>query len=715
MNANLLSRLFLAWANLGLRANELERRVEEQATEIFQLQTQLQQERVKYQQAEVLLAQVQKKVDFTHLRLREQLEAVFEGALDAILIANQEGAYVEANPSACQLFGLPRSELLGKQITDFMVPGFDFALAWGNFLELGQATGELSLLRPDGTVREVEYAAKANFLPGQNLSILRDITERKQAEKAWRNSQRFIEQITNTSPTLLYLYDLRRDCNIWANSRSEEFCGCTQKQMQAMGSRLAAEFLHPEDWQQLQELKEGLKVARDGEVIEREYRMKNAQSEWRWLHVWEIVFTRNSDGKPEQILGTAIDVTQAKLAKEELHQREEAFRTLAENSPDLIARFDRQLRHIYVNPAIENSTGMPASAFIGKTNQELGRPTELVSYWNQATQKVFETVSGELIEFDFPTPTGVKSYQSHLVPEYAQDGSVEFVLGVARDITKRKQAERALTQERNFISAILDTVTALIVVLDTQGRIVRFNRACEQMTGYSFDEVRGRHFWDLFLIPEEVESVKAVLNELQAGSSCNEHENYWVARDGSRRLIHWSNTILPNIDREVVAKSPVSSLSRDDSSQSEGKNDAGTWGRGDAGTGNSHQNFVDSPSQSNYSGTSSKAKYIIGCGIDLSDRQQAEKARQALAREQELNQLRTDFFTMASHELRTPLSVILLTVQSLATFYEQWSQEKKLKKLDQIEEAAQNMKHLIDQILTFHRRNENSTFKKHSG
>ncbi|NEQ67360.1 MAG: PAS domain S-box protein [Symploca sp. SIO2D2] len=683
MNDNLLGRLFLAWANLSLRVNELERRVEEQATEIFQLQTQLQQEKAEGSSAKPLPQARQKaegrkqkaegkeegcKVekndnylsehDITHLHLREQLEAVFEGALDAIFIANQEGTYVEANPSACQLFGLPRSELLGKQITDFMVPDFDFALAWGNFLELGQATGELSIIRPDGTVREVEYAAKANFLPGQNLSILRDITKRKQAEKAWQNSQRFIEQITNTSPTLLYIYDLKRDCNIWANSRSEKFCGCTQKQMQAMGSRLAAEFVHPGDWQQLQELKEALKVARDSEVIEREYRMKNAQGEWRWLHVWEIVFTRTSDGKPEQILGTAIDITQAKLAKEELHQREEAFRTLAENSPDLIARFDRQLRHIYVNPAIEDSTGMPASAFIGKTNQELGRPAELVSYWKQATQKVFETVSGELIEFDFPTPSGVKSYQSHLVPEYAQDGSVEFVLGVARDITKRKQAERALTQERNFISAILDTATALIVVLDTQGRIVRFNRACEQMTGYSFEEVRGRHFWDLFLIPEEVESVKAVLHELQAGLSGNEHENYWVARDGSRRLIHWSNTILSNIDREVVANSPVSSL------------------------------------------------YIIGCGIDLSDRQQAEEARQALAREQELNQLRTDFFTMASHELRTPLSVILLTVQSLETFYEQWSQEKKLQKLDQIEEAAQNMKHLIDQILTFHRRDD---------
>jgi len=546
MSANLLSRLFLAWANLCLRANELEQRVEEQAAEIFQLKTQLQQEIAKCQQAEATLASV-----------------------------------------------------------------------------------------------------KPN------------------------ESQRFIEQITDTSPTLLYIYDLRRNYNVWANPRSEEFCGCTQKQMQAMGSQLAAKLLHPEDWQQLEELKERLNVARDGEVIESEYRMKNAQGEWRWLQVWEIVFTRAADGKPEQILGTAIDITQTKLAKEELHRREETFRTLAENSPDLIARFDRELRHVYVNPAIEHSTGMPASAFIGKTNQELGRPTELVSYWNKATQKVFEAACGELIEFDFPTPTGVRSYQSHLVPEYAQDGSVEFVLGVARDITKRKQAELALTQERNFICTILDTATALIVVLEPQGRIVSFNRACEEMTGYSFEEVKQRYLWDLFLVPEEVESVKAVFQELQAGLSRNEHENYWVARDGSRRLIRWSNTILQDIDPEVVANSQALDLS-------------------------------------NNPGVSGGTKYIIGCGMDLSDRQQAEEARQALAREQELNQLRTKFFRMASHELRTPLSVILLTVQSLAAFYDQWSHEKKLKKLGQIEEAAQMMKHLIDKTLTLHREDESS-------
>ncbi|QLE46925.1 response regulator [Nostoc sp. C057] len=115
---------------------------------------------------------------------------------------------------------------------------------------------------------------------------------------------------------------------------------------------------------------------------------------------------------------------------------------------------------------------------------------------------------------------------------------------IYREVKERKLTEETLNQERNFISAVLDTASALVIVLDTQGQIVRFNQACEQTTGYSFDEVRGRHFWNLFLIPEQVEPVKAVFEQLRTGEAPKEYENYWVAKDGSLRLISWANAIL---------------------------------------------------------------------------------------------------------------------------------------------------------------------------
>ena len=119
------------------------------------------------------------------------------------------------------------------------------------------------------------------------------------------------------------------------------------------------------------------------------------------------------------------------------------------------------------------------------------------------------------------------------------------------EMVERKAAEASLKQERNFISAILDTASALVLVVDLEGKIIRFNRACEQNTGYSFEEVMGRKFWDLFLIPEEIEPVKAVFASLASGNFPNEYENYWVTRDGRRRLISWSNTRLLNQDGSI--------------------------------------------------------------------------------------------------------------------------------------------------------------------
>ena len=147
-------------------------------------------------------------------------------------------------------------------------------------------------------------------------------------------------------------------------------------------------------------------------------------------------------------------------------------------------------------------------------------------------------------------------YPEFIKLEFIQDKCIELdgrkvILGTTHDITERKWTEELLREERNFISAILHTVATLVVVLDPQGRIVRFNRACEQTTGYSFGEVEGKCFWDLLLVPEEVGPVQAVFQELQTVALPSQYENYWVTKDGNRRLIAWSNTVLQNSDGSV--------------------------------------------------------------------------------------------------------------------------------------------------------------------
>lgn len=107
-----------------------------------------------------------------------RFRALFEHALDAILIADDEGRYVDANPAAAELFGTPREELLGKTAADFGPPDLDFAAVWRSFRESEEERGEFPIHRPDGSVRYAEYAAVPDFLPGRHLSILRDVTER---------------------------------------------------------------------------------------------------------------------------------------------------------------------------------------------------------------------------------------------------------------------------------------------------------------------------------------------------------------------------------------------------------------------------------------------------------------------------------------------------------------------------------------------------------
>jgi PAS domain S-box-containing protein len=104
--------------------------------------------------------------------------------------------------------------------------------------------------------------------------------------------------------------------------------------------------------------------------------------------------------------------------------------------------------------------------------------------------------------------------------------------------------DEALKNERDFTAALLDTVGALVMVLDREGRVVRFNHACELATGFVFDKVRGTYYWDLLLPATEIESATTYFQQLQGGNFPSSYEGYWVSLDGNQRLIDWTNTCL---------------------------------------------------------------------------------------------------------------------------------------------------------------------------
>ena len=106
----------------------------------------------------------------------------------------------------------------------------------------------------------------------------------------------------------------------------------------------------------------------------------------------------------------------------------------------------------------------------------------------------------------------------------------------------------SMKQDRHFIETVIDTIGNLLVVLDPQGRIICFNRAIEQLTGYSEKEVTGCYYWDIFLHPDEVELAKAFFLELSPEDLPYSIENYWVMKDENTRLILWTNTAVLDDD-----------------------------------------------------------------------------------------------------------------------------------------------------------------------
>ncbi len=140
------------------------------------------------------------------------------------------------------------------------------------------------------------------------------------------------------------------------------------------------------------------------------------------------------------------DITERKRAEEELQRSEIQYRSLTENSPDLIARFDRQYRHSYVNPTAAKAGRYSPYEYIGKTIAEVGVPEEEARKWEERIRTVFETGQVVDVEDSFETPNGSRNFHTKFVPEFAPDGSIHSVQSIARDITERKLAELVSTR-----------------------------------------------------------------------------------------------------------------------------------------------------------------------------------------------------------------------------------------------------------------------------
>ncbi|HTA40828.1 MAG TPA: chemotaxis protein CheB [Bryobacteraceae bacterium] len=143
-------------------------------------------------------------------------------------------------------------------------------------------------------------------------------------------------------------------------------------------------------------------------------------------------------------------------------------------------------------------------------------------------------------------------FQLRMRPFRRGEEKVEGVLLAFVDIHLLRERQEALQSDRNFISAILDAANdLLVVVLDPQGRIVHFNHACQQLTGYTLDEAKGRYVWDFLVASEEAVSAKIAFTTLDSPAQ-NQRQNHWIAKNGRRLLVSWSHTVAKGDGGEFV-------------------------------------------------------------------------------------------------------------------------------------------------------------------
>ncbi|MEO7253007.1 MAG: response regulator [Casimicrobium sp.] len=157
---------------------------------------------------------------------------------------------------------------------------------------------------------------------------------------------------------------------------------------------------------------------------------------------------RDADGQVSGIFVHGLDRTAEVRANLAVAQGARELRSVTENTPDGLARFDRQLRHVFVNSVIEKSMGLPVAEILGKTHRLMGVPKKLRDQWEKAIRFVFDHESHTSMEFSVDTPhDGVQYFSCRLVPEFNEQGQVESALGVTHDVTDRRAFEQRLLEQ----------------------------------------------------------------------------------------------------------------------------------------------------------------------------------------------------------------------------------------------------------------------------
>jgi PAS domain S-box-containing protein len=231
---------------------------------------------------------------------------------------------------------------------------------------------------------------------------------------------------------------------------------------------------------------------------------------------------------------------QVRARTKAVERTERRYRDLVDNASDMIYRTDPYGRFTFVNPVATRILGFDEGELLSMKYFELMRP-DWVPRAMGFYEKAAKTQESTYLEFPVRKKDGLEIWVGQHVRPIITGGRIEGFQGMARDITDRVNAQSELRAERDFVSAILDTAPSLIMVLDSQGQIVRFNRACEELSGVQMSEVAGKPFWEVpFLLDEDRAEIRDSIPRLGAAVEPVKVDRTWIGKNGERHTIAWT-------------------------------------------------------------------------------------------------------------------------------------------------------------------------------
>ncbi|MFN6540262.1 MAG: PAS domain-containing protein [Nostoc sp. EkiNYC01] len=359
------------------------------------------------------------------------------------------------------------------------------------------------------------------------------------------DSERLFQQIAGTLPGILYIYDVIEQRNCYVNYEIAEVWGYTPKEIQAMGTELSTQLLHPEDLARLPSYLEKFNSVENGEVLSFEYQIRHANGEWRWFCSYDTLYSRTPEGLTHHILGIAFDVTDRRRTEISLRQSNERFELAAAAVNCLIYDWEIQRN------SVERTQGL--TQVFGYTQEE-AKPT--LEWW----QECIHPDDQQMVNDKFITSMAngnryrVKYRVRHKDGRYLwvedqgfavrdANGQVVRVVGATTDITEqqaalhdRQQAETKLrdSEERIRLATTAAEVGMWFWNLTTNELI--WTEKCQQLFGLSPETEISHEVFLNCVYPEDRKSIEEeIARSLEEKVDCDiEYRIIWP--DGS---IHW--------------------------------------------------------------------------------------------------------------------------------------------------------------------------------